>query len=189
MSPPLCGLRAGHHRHTSSRCDALTHIWPTQAECQAIELGVNSEGFRRSTRREPGRCELQGSVPPGEVTSGADSTYSAGAVLRWHYQDAARLKTFWARGAGRAGDSSPRSHRLPATSRPTAAGKYLADHGVKRGLNSYAAARNHEVMVAAHWNVRLRNNWPARGASRACFPRRADVDLRCQRAVRERACR
>jgi aconitate hydratase len=146
----------------------LKDIWPTQAEVsQAIELGVNSEGFRREYATVSlGDASWQGlSFPTGEVYQWEpDSTY----IRQAPYFDgitktpAAVEDILGARVLAVLGDSVTTDHISPAGNIKAngPAGKYLADHGVKLGdFNSYGSRRgNHEVMVRGTFaNVRLRN--------------------------------
>jgi len=146
----------------------LKDIWPTQAEVsQAIELGVNSEGFRREYATVSlGDASWQGlSFPTGEVYQWEpDSTY----IRQAPYFDgitktpAAVEDILGARVLAVLGDSVTTDHISPAGNIKAngPAGKYLADHGVKPGdFNSYGSRRgNHEVMVRGTFaNVRLRN--------------------------------
>jgi aconitate hydratase len=146
----------------------LKDIWPTQAEVsQAIELGVNSEGFRREYATVSlGDASWQGlSFPTGEVYQWEpDSTY----IRQAPYFDgitktpAAVEDILGARVLAVLGDSVTTDHISPAGNIKAngPAGKYLADNGVKPGdFNSYGSRRgNHEVMVRGTFaNVRLRN--------------------------------
>jgi aconitate hydratase len=180
MSPPLVVAYAlagtiGHNFETeplgTDQAGApvyLKDIWPTQAEVsQAIELGVNSEGFRREYATVSlGDASWQGlSFPTGEVYQWEpDSTY----IRQAPYFDgitktpAAVEDILGARVLAVLGDSVTTDHISPAGNIKAngPAGKYLADHGVKLGdFNSYGSRRgNHEVMVRGTFaNVRLRN--------------------------------
>jgi aconitate hydratase len=180
MSPPLVVAYAlagtiGHNFETeplgTDQAGApvyLKDIWPTQAEVsQAIELGVNSEGFRREYATVSlGDASWQGlSFPTGEVYQWEpDSTY----IRQAPYFDgitktpAAVEDILGARVLAVLGDSVTTDHISPAGNIKAngPAGKYLADHGVKPGdFNSYGSRRgNHEVMVRGTFaNVRLRN--------------------------------
>jgi aconitate hydratase len=180
MSPPLVVAYAlagtiGHNFETeplgTDQAGApvyLKDIWPTQAEVsQAIELGVNSEGFRREYATVSlGDASWQGlSFPTGEVYQWEpDSTY----IRQAPYFDgitktpAAVEDILGARVLAVLGDSVTTDHISPAGNIKAngPAGKYLADNGVKPGdFNSYGSRRgNHEVMVRGTFaNVRLRN--------------------------------
>jgi aconitate hydratase len=180
MSPPLVVAYAlagaiGHNFETeplgTDQAGApvyLKDIWPTQAEVsQAIELGVNSEGFRREYATVSlGDASWQGlSFPTGEVYQWEPgSTY----IRQAPYFDgitktpAAVEDILGARVLAVLGDSVTTDHISPAGNIKAngPAGKYLAEHGVKPGdFNSYGSRRgNHEVMVRGTFaNVRLRN--------------------------------
>ncbi len=146
----------------------LKDIWPTQQEvADAIELGVNSESFRREYATvSDGDASWQGlSFPTGDVYQWEkDSTY----IRQAPYFDgitktpAPVTDILNARVLAVLGDSVTTDHISPAGSIKAngPAGKYLAEHGVKTAdFNSYGSRRgNHEVMVRGTFaNVRLRN--------------------------------
>ncbi len=180
MSPPLVVAyalagRIGHNFDTdplgkdpSGRPVYLKDIWPTQAEvAAAIEIGVNSEGFRREYATvSQGDANWQGlRFPLGDVYQWeADSTY----IRKAPYFDgitatpAPVQNIAGARVLAVLGDSVTTDHISPAGSIKAngPAGKYLGEHGVKPlDFNSYGSRRgNHEVMVRGTFaNVRLRN--------------------------------
>jgi aconitate hydratase len=146
----------------------LKDIWPSQKEVSdAIELAVNSEGFRREySTVSLGDANWQGlSFPTGDVYRWEpDSTY----IRQAPYFDGitrtpAPVKDILgARVLAVLGDSVTTDHISPAGNIKAngPAGKYLAEHGVKAvDFNSYGSRRgNHEVMVRGTFaNVRLRN--------------------------------
>ncbi len=180
MSPPLVVAyalagRIGHNFDTdplgkdpSGRPVYLKDIWPTQAEvAAAIEIGVNSEGFRREYATvSQGDANWQGlSFPLGDVYQWEpDSTY----IRKAPYFDgitatpAPVQNIAGARVLAVLGDSVTTDHISPAGSIKASgpAGKYLLDKGVRtHDFNSYGSRRgNHEVMVRGTFaNVRLRN--------------------------------
>jgi aconitate hydratase len=177
MSPPLVVAYAlagkiGHNFDTTAlgtdkagQPVYLKDIWPTQQEvADAIELGLNSDSFRREYATVSlGDASWQGlSFPTGEVYQWEpDSTY----IRQAPYFDgitktpATVEDILSARVLAVLGDSVTTDHISPAGSIKAngPAGKYLAAHGVKPAdFNSYGSRRgNHEVMVRG--NVRLRN--------------------------------
>jgi aconitate hydratase len=180
MSPPLVVAYAlagtiGHNFDTTalgSDLDGnpvfLRDIWPTQQEvADAIELGLNSDSFRREYATVSlGDASWQGlSFPTGDVYQWEpDSTY----IRQAPYFDgitktpALVADILGARVLAVLGDSVTTDHISPAGSIKAngPAGKYLAAHGVKPAdFNSYGSRRgNHEVMVRGTFaNVRLRN--------------------------------
>ncbi|MGD0830040.1 MAG: aconitate hydratase AcnA [Terracidiphilus sp.] len=180
MSPPLVVAyalagRIGHNFETTALgSDSegnpvyLKDIWPTQAEVNAaIEKGVSSEGFRKEYAIVSlGDANWQGlKFPTGEVYQWEpDSTY----IRKAPYFDgiaatpASVTDILGARVLAVLGDSVTTDHISPAGNIKAngAAGKYLAEHGVKQAdFNSYGSRRgNHEVMVRGTFaNVRLRN--------------------------------
>ena len=180
MSPPLVVAYAlagkiGHNFETTAlgtdkagQPVYLKDIWPTQQEvADAIELGLNSDSFRREYATVSlGDASWQGlSFPTGEVYQWEpDSTY----IRQAPYFDgitktpAAVEDILGARVLAVLGDSVTTDHISPAGSIKAngPAGKYLAAHGVKPAdFNSYGSRRgNHEVMVRGTFaNVRLRN--------------------------------
>ena len=180
MSPPLVVAYAlagkiGHNFETdplgkdeSGNPVYLNDIWPTQQEvAEAIEKGVNSEGFRREYATvADGDASWQGlSFPTGDVYQWEpDSTY----IRQAPYFDgmgktpAPVSDITGARVLAVLGDSVTTDHISPAGNIKAngPAGKYLAEHGVKPAdFNSYGSRRgNHEVMVRGTFaNVRLRN--------------------------------
>jgi aconitate hydratase len=180
MSPPLVVAYAlagkiGHNFETdplgkdkAGQPVYLKDIWPTQQEvADAIELGVNSEGFRREYATvSQGDASWQSlSFPTGDVYRWEpDSTY----IRQAPYFDGitkvpAEVEDILnARVLAVLGDSVTTDHISPAGSIKAngPAGKYLAGHGVKPAdFNSYGSRRgNHEVMVRGTFaNVRLRN--------------------------------
>ena len=180
MSPPLVVAYAlagkiGHNFDTTAlgtdkagQPVYLKDIWPTQQEvADAIELGVNSDSFRREYATVSlGDASWQGlSFPTGEVYQWEpDSTY----IRQAPYFDgitktpATVEDILGARVLAVLGDSVTTDHISPAGSIKAngPAGKYLAAHGVKPAdFNSYGSRRgNHEVMVRGTFaNVRLRN--------------------------------
>jgi len=180
MSPPLVVAYAlagkiGHNFDTdplgkdeNGAPVYLKDIWPTQKEVSdAIELAVNSEGFRREYSTVTlGDATWQGlSFPTGDVYQWEpDSTY----IRQAPYFDGitktpAPVKDILgARVLAVLGDSVTTDHISPAGNIKASgpAGKYLAERGVKPAdFNSYGSRRgNHEVMVRGTFaNVRLRN--------------------------------
>ena len=180
MSPPLVVAyalagRIGHNFSTdplgkdpSGQPVYLKDIWPTQAEVSAaIEIGVNSEGFRREYATvTKGDASWQGlSFPLGDVYQwDPDSTY----IRKAPYFDGITMtpppltEIQGARVLAVLGDSVTTDHISPAGNikRDGPAGQYLSAHGVKPAdFNSYGSRRgNHEVMVRGTFaNVRLRN--------------------------------
>ena len=180
MSPPLvvAYALAGHIGHNfdtdplgndkSGQPVYLKDIWPTQAEVSAaIEMGVNSEGFRREYARvSDGDANWQGlKFPIGDVYQWEpDSTY----IRKAPYFDGitatpAPVKNISsARVLAVLGDSVTTDHISPAGNikKDGPAGRYLSAHGVKQAdFNSFGSRRgNHEVMVRGTFaNVRLRN--------------------------------
>jgi aconitate hydratase len=180
MSPPLVVAYAlagtiGHNFDTTalgSDVDGnpvfLRDIWPTQQEvADAIELGLNSDSFRREYATVSlGDASWQGlSFPTGEVYRWEpDSTYIRQAP---YFDGITKVPAevediLGARVLAVLGDSVTTDHISPAGSIKAngPAGKYLAAHGVKPAdFNSYGSRRgNHEVMVRGTFaNVRLRN--------------------------------
>ncbi|MFP5277549.1 MAG: aconitate hydratase AcnA [Acidobacteriota bacterium] len=180
MSPPLVVAYAlagkiGHNfdkdplgKDKSGNPVFLRDIWPTQQEvADAIEKGVNSEGYRREYATvSKGDSNWQGlSFPTGDVYQWEkDSTY----IRQAPYFDGmgktpgAVNDIQGARVLAVLGDSVTTDHISPAGNikKDGPAGKYLAEHGVKPAdFNSYGSRRgNHEVMVRGTFaNVRLRN--------------------------------
>jgi aconitate hydratase len=180
MSPPLVVAyalagRIGHNfdadplgKDPSGQPVYLKDIWPTQAEvAAAIEIGVNSEGFRREYATvSQGDANWQGlRFPLGDVYQWEpDSTY----IRKAPYFDGITATPAPVRNIAGArvlavlGDSVTTDHISPAGSIKAngPAGKYLGEHGVKPpDFNSYGSRRgNHEVMVRGTFaNVRLRN--------------------------------
>jgi aconitate hydratase len=180
MSPPLVVAyalagRIGHNFDTdplgtdkAGKPVYLKDIWPTQQEVtDAIQKGVNSEGFRREYATVSlGDTNWQGlSFPTGDVYKWEpDSTY----IRKAPYFDSitktpAPVKDIvGARVLAVLGDSVTTDHISPAGNIKAngPAGKYLSEHGVKPAdFNSYGSRRgNHEVMVRGTFaNVRLRN--------------------------------
>jgi aconitate hydratase len=180
MSPPLVVAFAlagtiGHNFDTTalgSDLDGnpvfLRDIWPTQQEvADAIELGLNSDSFRREYATvSQGDASWQGlSFPTGDVYRWEpDSTYIRQAP---YFDNITKVPAevediLGARVLAVLGDSVTTDHISPAGSIKAngPAGKYLAAHGVKPAdFNSYGSRRgNHEVMVRGTFaNVRLRN--------------------------------
>jgi aconitate hydratase len=180
MSPPLVVAFAlagtiGHNFDTTalgSDLDGnpvfLRDIWPTQQEvADAIELGLNSDSFRREYATvSQGDASWQGlSFPTGDVYQWEpDSTYIRQAP---YFDNITKVPAevediLGARVLAVLGDSVTTDHISPAGSIKAngPAGKYLAAHGVKPAdFNSYGSRRgNHEVMVRGTFaNVRLRN--------------------------------
>jgi aconitate hydratase len=180
MSPPLVVAFAlagtiGHNFDTTalgSDLDGnpvfLRDIWPTQQEvADAIELGLNSDSFRREYATvSQGDASWQGlSFPTGDVYQWEpDSTYIRQAP---YFDGITKVPAevediLGARVLAVLGDSVTTDHISPAGSIKAngPAGKYLAAHGVKPAdFNSYGSRRgNHEVMVRGTFaNVRLRN--------------------------------
>jgi aconitate hydratase len=180
MSPPLVVAfalagRIGHNFETdplgndkNGKPVYLRDIWPTQKEvAEAIEKGVNSEGFRREYASvSKGDANWQGlSFPTGEVYQWEPgSTY----IRQAPYFDGMGKRPApvediaGARVLAVLGDSVTTDHISPAGAIKAngPAGKYLVEHGVKPAeFNSYGSRRgNHEVMVRGTFaNVRLRN--------------------------------
>ncbi len=180
MSPPLVVAfalagRIGHNFETdplgndkNGKPVYLRDIWPTQKEvAEAIEKGVNSEGFRREYAAvSKGDANWQGlSFPTGEVYQWEPgSTY----IRQAPYFDGMGKRPApvediaGARVLAVLGDSVTTDHISPAGAIKAngPAGKYLVEHGVKPAeFNSYGSRRgNHEVMVRGTFaNVRLRN--------------------------------
>jgi aconitate hydratase len=180
MSPPLVVAYAlagkiGHNfdadplgKDKSGKPVFLRDIWPTQKEvADAIEKGVNSEGFRREYATvADGDTNWQGlSFPTGDVYKWEpDSTY----IRQAPYFDGMKKTPApvedikGARVLAVLGDSVTTDHISPAGNikKDGPAGKYLSEHGVKPAdFNSYGSRRgNHEVMVRGTFaNVRLRN--------------------------------
>ncbi len=180
MSPPLVVAyalagRIGHNFETdplgsdkAGKPVYLKDIWPTQKEvAEAIEKGVNSDGFRREYATiAKGDANWQGlSFPTGEVYQWEpDSTYIRQAPYfdGMGKQPAPVEDIVGARVLAVLGDSVTTDHISPAGAIKAngPAGEYLAAHGVKPAeFNSYGSRRgNHEVMVRGTFaNVRLRN--------------------------------
>jgi aconitate hydratase len=146
----------------------LRDIWPTQDEVrQAVTRSVRSEMFAKEYGEvfEGDEHWRQLPVPEGDLFAwDPASTYVKHPpyFVGMAKQPAAVKDISGARVLALLGDSITTDHISPAGSikEQSPAGRYLIEHGVKKGdFNSYGSRRgNHEVMVRGTFaNVRLRN--------------------------------